>query len=211
MENKNCIIIGAGTYGQVYAEYLKDHYNIIGFYDDNISLKNTSINGVMVLGKVEDAYLLDTSTAVFIPIGNNPVRVKLLKSFKERGFPIPSFIHDKTIIHSSVKIGEAVYILPGTTVMPLSSISDFCMISVNSTISHHTILKPGVFVSFGANVGASITLEDLAYLGIGSTIMTGVNTVGASSLIGAGAVVIKDVPKGATMVGNPARVLPSKL
>ena len=204
---QDCIIIGAGTYGQVYAEYLKESYNIISFYDDDISLHNTNANGIKVVGKVSDALLLPKSTAVFVPIGNNPIRVKLLKIFEENGFDIPSFIHPKTIIHPSVKIGKAVYILTGTNIMPLSVIGDYSMISMGVNIAHHTIIEEACFFSQGSNIGASILLETLAYVGISATVMTGLKTVESNSLIGAGAVVIKDVPENAVMAGVPAKVI----
>ncbi len=44
-----------------------------------------------------------------------------------------------------------------------------------------------------------------ASIGTGATIMCGI-TIGARSVIGAGAVVTRDVPDGATFVGNPARI-----
>jgi acetyltransferase-like isoleucine patch superfamily enzyme len=45
-----------------------------------------------------------------------------------------------------------------------------------------------------------------ASIGSGATIMCGI-TIGEDALIGAGAVVTRDVPPGATVVGVPARVL----
>ena len=52
-----------------------------------------------------------------------------------------------------------------------------------------------------------ITNKVYAYIGMGSTIMTGVKSLGEDCLIGAGAVVIKDVPDRAVMAGVPAKVL----
>lgn len=49
-----------------------------------------------------------------------------------------------------------------------------------------------------------------AAIGAGAVIVCGV-TIGKGALVGAGAVVTKDVPDGATVVGNPARILPTKL
>jgi acetyltransferase-like isoleucine patch superfamily enzyme len=49
-------------------------------------------------------------------------------------------------------------------------------------------------------------IEDDASIGSGATILCGVR-VGKGALVGAGAVVTKDVPAGATVAGNPARVL----
>ena len=91
--------------------------------------------------------------------------------------------------------------------MPWCNIHDFVMMSVNSVVSHHTILEEGVFLSFGVNFGASIITHKYAYIGISATIMTGVHELGENCLIGAGAVVIKDVPTNAVMAGIPAKVL----
>jgi UDP-2-acetamido-3-amino-2,3-dideoxy-glucuronate N-acetyltransferase len=49
-------------------------------------------------------------------------------------------------------------------------------------------------------------VERGASLGSGATILGGVR-IGRGAVVGAGAVVTKDVPEGATVVGNPARVL----
>lgn len=147
---------------------------------------------------------------MFVPIGNNPIRMKILKSFEDKGFNIPSFIHPQAIIHPSVKLGKAVYVLPGTNIMPLSEVGDFTMISMGVNIAHHTSVSEACFFSQGTNVGASIDIEELAYVGIGATIMTGVKTVGANSLIGAGAVVIRNVPANSVMAGVPAKVIKMK-
>lgn len=211
MGKEKCIIIGAGTYGQVYAEYLKEVYTIIGFIDDNEVLHNAKVNNIEVLGSFD--YMLDhidSSTNVFIPVGNNKVRVKLLEKVIEAGFKTPNFIHTDTQIHPTVKLGRCIYILPGTHIMPFTEIKDFVLISMGVNIAHHTIIEQGCFFSQGVNVGASIHLKENAYCGIGSTIMTGVKEVGENSLIGAGAVIIKDVPDGATVVGNPGRIIKIK-
>ena len=106
-----------------------------------------------------------------------------------------------------MKIGKAVYILTGTNIMPLSVIGDYSMISMGVNIAHHTIIEEACFFSQGSNIGASILLETLAYVGISATLMTGLKTIGRNSLIGAGAVVIKDVPENAVMAGVPAKVI----
>lgn len=204
---KNCIIIGAGTYGEVYYEYLHEQYNVTGFYDDDESLHGTKVAGVEVKGSVKDALEHESDCSVFVPIGNNPIRVKILKQFEEKGFDIPSFIHPKTIIHKSVKLGKAVYILPGTNIMPRTFIGDYVMISMGVNIAHHNIIEDGCFFSQGTNIGASINIKELAYVGISATLVTGLCEIGKNTLIGAGAVVIKDVPDNAVMAGVPAKVL----
>ena len=48
-----------------------------------------------------------------------------------------------------------------------------------------------------------------ASIGTSATILCGI-TIGEDAIVGAGSVVTKDVPPGATVAGNPARVLPAK-
>lgn len=53
---------------------------------------------------------------------------------------------------------------------------------------------------------APITIEENVWIGGGAIVLAGV-TVGARSVVGAGAVVTRDVPPDVVVVGNPARVL----
>ncbi|AJA70382.1 Acetyltransferase (isoleucine patch superfamily) [Myroides sp. A21] len=205
---EQAIIIGAGTYGQVYAEYLKKNYEILGFVDDNIELKDMRVNGYRVLGNVNWLFSkCNRKVNIFVPIGNNIVRVSLLTKLEQQGFNIPSYIHPSVNMHNSVKVGKAVYVLPACNFMPLSVIEDFVMISMGVNVAHHTVLGKGSFYSQGNNVGASINIKENAYSGIGVTIMTGVKEIGANSLLGAGAVIIRDVPDCAVVVGNPGKII----
>ena len=206
------IIIGAGTYGEVYLSYLLDAgIEIVGLLDDNESLHGRLIQGVPVLGGISTLETLREThgiEAVYCPIGNNKLRVKFLEYALELGYKTPNFIHKTVIMSPNVTIGaQGVYILPGAIVMPYCNIKDFVMISVKVVISHHSTIEEGVFFSAGTTLGASIHVDKYSYIGISSTIMTGVKELGENCMIGAGAVVIKDVPQNAVMVGVPAKIL----
>ena len=94
--------------------------------------------------------------------------------------------------------------------MPLTVISDDVMISAGTIISHHTSVLSNVFISFGVNIGACVIIAKKSYIGIGATIMTGVKYVGEDTVVGAGSVIIRDVPDGVTIVGNPGKIIKTK-
>lgn len=208
------VIIGAGTYGEVYLSYLQDAgIEVIGFVDDNPALQGTIIKDVPVLGVISSLETLKNShniEAVYCPIGNNKLRVKFLQYAKALGYKTPNYIHPSVIISPNVNIGEGVYILLGSSVMPYTTINNYVMISMNVGLAHHSILDEGVFLSTGCNFGASIHAKKYAYCGISSTIMTGIKELGEDCLVGAGAVVIRDVPDKAVVAGVPAKVIKYK-
>lgn len=206
------VIIGAGTYGEVYLAYLQEAgVEIVGFLDDNPKYVGTNVRGIPVLGEIpmiEAVKKTHGVEAVYCPLGNNKLRVKLLKMAKECGLKTPNFIHPSVFVSPQVKIGEnGVYILPRTVIMPWVNIRNYVMISVNSIVPHHSTLDEGTFLSFGVNFGASVYAGKYTYCGIGSSVMTGVHILGEDCLIGAGAVVIRDVEPKAVVAGVPAKVI----
>ncbi|HNP59532.1 MAG TPA: acyltransferase [Nitrospirales bacterium] len=70
----------------------------------------------------------------------------------------------------------------------------------------HAHDDPDVPVIQQARTSKGITVEDGAWIGIGAKILDGV-TIGKNSIVGAGAVVSKDVPPWTVVLGNPARVV----
>jgi acetyltransferase-like isoleucine patch superfamily enzyme len=68
------------------------------------------------------------------------------------------------------------------------------------------VLGAGVTVAPSATLAGGVTLGAQAYVGSGAILRPG-TTVGEGALIGMGAVVLRDVPAGIVVVGNPARPL----
>ena len=61
----------------------------------------------------------------------------------------------------------------------------------------------------GVETALPVTIEDRVWIGGGAILLPGV-TIGREAVVGAGSVVTRDVPAGARVAGNPARLLPVK-
>ena len=59
---------------------------------------------------------------------------------------------------------------------------------------------------FWGRVAAPVTVADHAWIAVDAIVLPGVS-IGRGAVVGAGAVVAKDVPEGAIAVGNPARII----
>ncbi len=75
-------------------------------------------------------------------------------------------------------------------------------------VAHNCQIGENVMIVAGTSLGGSVTIEDDVWLGINSTVMQGV-TIGKRATIGIGAVVLRDVEPGQTIVGHH-RVIESK-
>jgi len=101
-------------------------------------------------------------------------------------------------IHPGARIGEGFFIDHGMGVV----IGETSQIGRNCTI-YHGVTLGGVSLKKGKR---HPTLEDGVMVGVGAKIM-GPHVIGAGSRVGAGSVVVSDVPPGCTVVGVPARIV----
>ena len=108
-------------------------------------------------------------------------------------------------IHPGAKIGKNLFIDHGMGVV-IGETSD---IGDNVTIYHMATLggiAPSINSNDQRNIKRHPTIEDEVVIGSGAQVL-GPVTVGRCAKIGANAVITKDVPEKAIVVGNPARIL----
>ncbi|WP_339471886.1 acyltransferase [Pseudomonas sp. EL_65y_Pfl1_R83] len=107
-----------------------------------------------------------------------------------------------TLVEGDVVIGDNVTLKSGVYLWDGTRVEDNVFIGPNATFTNDSMPRskvyPEEFKSINLRFGASI--------GANATILPGV-TIGRFAMVGAGAVVTKDVPDCAVVVGNPAKII----
>lgn len=110
-------------------------------------------------------------------------------------------ICDHTFIENDVTIGDRVTIKCGVQLWDGVRLEDDVFVGPNATFTNDKLPRSGV----RHKKPAITTVKAGASIGANSTIVPGV-TIGFKALVGAGAVVTRDVPPWAIVTGNPARI-----
>lgn len=106
------------------------------------------------------------------------------------------------LIENDVVVGNRVTIKCGVQLWDGLRVEDDVFIGPNATFTNDRHPRSKVY----PERFAVTTLERGCSIGANATILPGLR-IGAGAMVGAGAVVTRDVPPGATVVGNPAKAL----
>lgn len=138
--------------------------------------------------------------------GNNSIKEQLYLKAINEGFDLINVIHPRSIIATTAVIGRNVIINASAIVQPYARVGNGVMVHAGVIIDHDCVIEDFVNLSPGATLAGGVHVKKRAYIFTGALIIPQ-KVIGVDSVVGAGAVVIRDVPDEVTVVGNPARVL----
>ena len=120
----------------------------------------------------------------------------------------PTLIHPSVIIGNKdyVEIGRGCIICAANILTTNIHVEDFVIFNLSCTVGHDTIIKNYAAFMPACNISGEVVVEEGAYCGTGVKIINQ-TSIGAYSIVGAGAVVTKPIPTNSTAVGIPAKVI----
>lgn len=107
-----------------------------------------------------------------------------------------------TLIESDVVIGNNVTVKSGVYIWDGTRIEDNVFLGPNATLTNDSMPRSKKY----PEKFSGIILKNGCSIGANSTILPGL-IIGENAMVGAGAVVTKDVPANAVVVGNPAKII----
>ena len=185
----------------------------IAFYNDtDLQIPNYMRKDFTLINNLDDAeyYFKTTDNRFLIAVGDNLWRHYLSAKFEKIGGI------NKTYISKEARVGNYNQISPkGVMILADAHITNDLVIGegvifyLRAGIGHYSHLHPYCLISGGCNT-SSVNIGAYATVGINVGIKPSLE-IGKFSVLGTGAVIVKDVEEYAIMVGNPAKKINTTL
>lgn len=205
-------VLGVGHYTPVCIDLaLACGYEIVGLYHFNDERAGETDHGYRILGSFEDLFIKESlkEMSFLLTMGDTKIRHSLAEKIHKKGGKIPTLIHPSANISRFATISEEdVLVFPQVIIQADTVIMENTIVSNASIICHHSKIGKCCFIATTAIVGAYTNMEDYVFFGQGALSISGkVANIGEGSIIGARALLTKDVPVNSTVIGMPAKTI----
>lgn len=210
MKKGDIYALGVGASTPVFFEIAEDYgYNIAGLFHYENGRTGEIVCGKKIIGSFEDLFNSDIRGMNFLlTMGDIAIRKNLTERIDNLGGFLPTIIHPLARISPNAQISsQGVVIGPMAIVQAGACIEKGVVVRDMALVCHNAIVEQFCFIGPKALVGAFAHISNSAFIGQSATLVSRkVKNVGQNSLIGAGAIVVHDVPDNVIAFGNPAKI-----
>lgn len=208
---QDIVVLGAGGHAKVVAQSLRRSggWHIVGFIDEHDPARaGEAFCGAAVLGgRAALAGLREQGvSAVAIAFGDNRARLALDAALAAQGWQRPAIVDPTAQVADDVRLGPGCYVAAGAIVEPGSSLGRQVIVNSAAVVCHDAVIGEGVHLCPASCLGGHVQVGPRSWIGIGSVLRDRV-CIGADVVIGAGSLVLGDVPHGVVAYGHPAQVI----
>lgn len=195
---KPLVIFGCGDIGQLAHFYFTtDTTRTVAAFTVDTAFKTTdTFCGLPVVAFEELAQKFPAATHdLFVAVSYNQLnRLRLAKMDEARakGYALASYCSSHATVLTREPIGENAFLLEDNTVQPFVKIGRGVTLWSGNHIGHHSEIGDGCFITSHVVVSGGVRIEPRCFIGVNATLRDHI-TLGESSVIGAGAVILGDV------------------
>jgi sugar O-acyltransferase (sialic acid O-acetyltransferase NeuD family) len=207
---RDLVIFGTGGFAREVHQLVEDlnadrqTWNVLGFLDDDALMEGESLHQLPILGG--RGWLEGRSVAIAIGVGTPAARWRLVEHLSrlDPALVFPPLLHPLAWIGNRIQLGSGAIICAGARLTTDLAVRDHVQINLDATVGHDSVLREFTTVAPGVNISGRVTIGEGCDLGTGAAIIQGIS-IGAWTIVGAGAVVVGDIPANVTVVGTPAK------
>lgn len=213
---KKIFILGASGHGRSILDVVtsENKYDVVGFIDSlkiigDIYCHRPILGRERDLGNLIGKYQLE---GYIVAIGDNYQRFLTVQRI-EKAYPslnLFTTIHPSAIIASDVEIDRGTVIMPRVTVISGCRIGKGCILNTASSLDHDCIMEDWSSIAPGTTTGGNVHIGTRSFLGLGSNIIQKIK-IGDDTVIGAGSLVITNIPDRVVAYGSPCQAVRDRL
>lgn len=205
------VIFGAGSIGRLACVYFTrdSEHEVVAFAVDPAFRSVDELLGLPVLD-FDDACRRfppsECSMFVAISYGRmNQDRARRYEEVKQAGYNLVSYISSRCTFLSDEPIGDNCFILENNTVQPFAKIGSNVTLWSGNHIGHDSVIEDHCFVASHVVISGHVRVGAYSFIGVNATLRNSIS-VAPRTLIGAGAVVMKDTVEGGVYLPHRAEL-----
>lgn len=209
MSKPSILLIGGGGHCLPCIDLIEESgcFDIRGIVDMEHRV-GESVLGYPIIGTDEDLpELIKASPYFLVTVGQirtHAPRYRIYQKMMELGGIAPTFIARSATCSRHAVIGAGTVILEGAVVQAGCRIGDNVIINTMSLIGHGASVDDHSHIGATAGMMGDSSVGKYSFLGGGATLSTGI-AIGDEVVVGAGALVIKNIEEPGVYVGSPVR------
>jgi sugar O-acyltransferase (sialic acid O-acetyltransferase NeuD family) len=198
------VVFGAGGHAKVVIDAARASGRTPAVVVDDAP-RSDSLDGIPTLSTQEDAWRELKRFRFVVAVGNNGVRQKLFEDLCNRGGEPETIVHPFSCVAASARIGAGTVVFPGVVVNAGADIGENCILNTGCRIDHDCRIRPHAHICPGVSLAGAVSIGARSMIGVGSCSIQGI-AVGDDVTVGAGSVIVRNIPDNCVAYGNPARV-----
>ena len=205
------VMFGAGDIAELADYYFSlDHgRSVAAFILDDDFIKEARVMGRPVIARSEaptDFPPLDTDFFAAVSYaGMNALRRDRVQWARSLGYGIASYVSPRADVFPNVRIGDHSFVLEQNVIQPFVTIGSNVTLWSGNHVGHHSTIDDDVFVASHVVISGRCRIGTGSFLGVNATIRDGVE-LGARTLVGAGALVLRGADAEAVFPGSGTQV-----
>jgi sugar O-acyltransferase (sialic acid O-acetyltransferase NeuD family) len=206
------LVIGGSGQGRQVIDAInaRGFHTVVGVLDRVIP-RGEMIAGVPVLGSDDELSICATEVGAdhyVVAIGDNAVRGRLLDDALASAphLQAATIVHPAAVIGHEVIIGAGSILLAGAVVGNGTTLGRGALLGIHASVDHDGFVADYASLGPGATTGGTVRVGRATAVGLGANVIHGI-TLGHDTVVGAGALVLEDLPPLVVAYGVPARVV----